>query len=815
MEHTIRFARVTDTTRRGQRPTTPASPNRPAPASPQGVAEPQQRSSRRWYWSAAGLALLMLATGAWWFTHRPALEPGRPALKTLEPLSPADQLNLVVITLDTTRADHISAYGSTRVRTPAIDALAHDGVLFEAAMTAAPLTLPAHSSIFTGKFPPEHGARDNGGFFLSPDQTTLAEVLKTRGFRTGGFIAAYVLDHKWGIDQGFEKYDDDLGATNPRGRSMDAIQRPGNEVLDRALPWIDSVKQDRFFAWIHLYDPHAPYEPPEPFASEYKGRPYRGEIAFTDSLVGRVIEHLRAASLLDSTVIVVMGDHGESLGDHGEDAHGFFVYESATHVPFIIRAPFGKLRGRRVADPVRLVDMMPTALTLLGLDPPKGMSGASLLPLMTGEKAELGLEGYAEAMYPLHHYGWSDLRAIRSGRYKAIAAPRPELYDLQEDPGETTNLFATRPALGEQMVARVRQMDETFRKVAPAATEVDVDPEVRARLAALGYVGQFVASANDARTDRADPKDKIGLFNLLSRARDVAADKDGFARAVPIFMKVLTEDPKVIDAWFSLGNLYFREGRYKDAIARYSKALELKPDHDLAVMNIASAYRHLGNDDAAMAGFERYLTIDPKDPFVRYQMGEIWLERGDTSKAEAEFRKALEIDSRVAQAHNALGAIAFGRGNLDEAERLAKQALSIRNDVRLAHYNLALIAEKRGDLQLAEKEYLLELEQHPEAYKAAFNLSQLYAQIGEKDLELDALRQSVDGNPEFAKGYVFLAKAYLDRRMAPAEVERFARKGLAVSPTGDAAALAHAVLADLYTRQGRRADAARELASAR
>lgn len=758
--------------------------------------------------------LAAAAVTVWRLLPSPARPDGVDLGRTAPGVS-GDRLNLVVITLDTTRADHLGAYGSRDVRTPALDRLALEGVVFDQTMTTAPLTLPAHASIFTGRFPPEHGVRDNGGFFVAPEQLTLAEVLAAQGFRTGGFVAAYVLDGKWGLNQGFDTYFDDFDLSKSRGQSAGNIQRPGNEVVDKALPWIDSVKDGRFFAWIHLYDPHTPYTPPEPYRSEYPGHPYRGEVAFTDAQVGRVVEHLSARGLLDRTVVAVIGDHGESLGDHGEDAHGFFIYEGATRVPFLIRAPFERVRGRRVADPVRVVDLMPTALDLLGVPTPGGMSGASLIPLMTGDRQQLDLEGYAEAMYPLHHYGWSDLRAVRAGRYKAIDAPRPELYDLEADPQERTNLFDRRRALGDQMVARLRQMDQAFQQAATPQPAVDVDPEVRARLAALGYVGSFVASATDARTDRADPKDKIGLFNLLSTARDAAAEKGGFGRAAAILNQVLTADPNVIDAWFSLGNLYFRERRYREAIERYARALALKPDYDLAVINMAGAYRNLGDDDAALAGFERYLTIDPKDPYVRYQMGEIYLDRGDLDRAEQEFRRALEIDDRVASARNALGAIAFQRGDLAAAARLVREALATKPDVRLAHYNLALIAERLGDLRLAEKEYLLELEQHPDAFKAAFNLSRLYAQIGERSLEVDALKQALDGNPDFPQGHIYLAKAYLDAGSRIGEAERLARRGLALKPRADVAALAHYVLADVYNRQGRRADAARELAAGR
>jgi arylsulfatase A-like enzyme/tetratricopeptide (TPR) repeat protein len=753
-----------------------------------------------------------IAAVGWWAWRSAPEDAGGPS-STLP--GPKPRLNLVVITLDTTRADHLGAYGSKDVETPALDRLAQDGVLFEQAMTTAPLTLPAHASILTGRFPPEHGVRDNGGFFLGPEQTTLAEMLAPLGFKTGGFVAAYVLDGKWGIGQGFETYVDDFDMSKSRGRSLGEIQRPANEVVDKALPWIESVRDQPFFAWLHFYDPHTPYAPPEPYRTMYKGRPYKGEVAFMDSQVGRVIDFLQSKGLLDRTIIAVLGDHGESLGDHGEDAHGFFIYEAATRVPFIIRAPLESARGRRVADPVRTVDVVPTVLDLLGLPPAAQVAGKSLVPLMTGQAIELGLEGYAEAMYPLHHYGWSDLRAMRSGRFKVIDAPRPELYDIETDPHEKVDIYQQRRTVGDQMIARLRAMEQAFEKVAAAPPPGDVDPEVRARLAALGYIGSFVATANDPRTARPDPKDKIPLFNLLGEARDLAPTKGSFAAVTAILRKVLAEDPEVIDAWFSLGNAYFKERRHREAIDYFKKALALKPDYDLAVINIAAAYRQLGDDDAALAGFEHYLTIDPKDAYVHYQMGEIWLDRGNLDRAEQLFRRALELDDHTAPAKNSLAAIAFKRGDLDAAARLAREALALRADVRLAHYNLALIAEARGDLATAEREYLEELELHPETFKAAFNLSRLYAQMGEKQLEIEALRQAIDGNEKFADGHFLLARALLASGAGLDEAARHAREGLKLSPDGELSPLGHYVLADVYNRRGQPGDAAREVALAR
>ena len=762
-------------------------------------------------WAVGALVLAAVALAAGWWAWRPRPEGAAP----LTGRQTGQHLNLVIITLDTTRADHLGAYGSKDVETPALDRLARDGVLFEQAMTTAPLTLPAHASILTGRFPPEHGVRDNGGFFLGPEQTTLAEILGPQGFKTGGFVAAYVLDGKWGIGQGFETYFDDFDLSKSRGRSLGEIQRPANEVVDKALPWIDSVKDQPFFAWLHFYDPHTPYAPPEPYRTRYKGHPYRGEVAFTDSQVGRVVEFLESRGLLEKTVIAVMGDHGESLGDHGEDAHGFFIYEAVTRVPFIIRAPVESARGRRVADPVRTVDLLPTALDLMSLPPAPQVAGKSLVPLMTGASIELGLEGYAEAMYPLHHYGWSDLRAMRSGRFKVIDAPRPELYDIETDPYEKTDIYAQRRTVGDQMIARLRTMEQAFEKVSAPPPPSDVDPEVRARLAALGYVGTFVATANDPRTTRPDPKDKIPIFNLLGEARDLAPTKGSFPKVTAILRKVLASDPEVIDGWFSLGNAYFKERRYKEAIEYFRKALSLKPDYDLAVINIAAAYRQLGDDDAALAGFEHYLTIDPKDAYVRYQMGEIWLDRGNLDRAEKLFVEALQMDDHVAPAKNSLAAIAFKRGDLETASRLAREALELRSDVRLAHYNLALIAETRGDLATAEREYLEELDLYPETYKAAFNLSRVYAQMGEKQLEIDALRQALDGNPKFADGHFFLARALLASGGDVAEAVRLAREGLKLAPTSEMAPLGHYVLADVYNRRGQPGEAAREVAIAR
>jgi arylsulfatase A-like enzyme/Tfp pilus assembly protein PilF len=778
------------------------------------------RNPKKWMRATRVAALLLaaalVAVGGWMFL-RPSRSASGTSLGQLGAGVAPHDLNLLVITLDTTRADRLGAYGYATAQTPVLDRLAREGVLFEQASTSAPITLPAHSTLFTGRFPPAHGVRDNGGFYLDPAQLTLAEMLREREVRTGAFVAAYVLDAKWGLDQGFDTYVDNFDLSKYRGISLGDIQRPANEVVDEALQWLDGARGGRFFGWLHLYDPHTPYEPPEPYRTRFRGRPYDGEIAFTDSQIGRVVEYLERHALLDRTVVVVAGDHGESLGDHGEEAHGFFIYESVVRVPLIVRAPYASMRGRRVADPVRTVDVLPTALDLLGIPAPPTVEGRSLAPLMTGDARELELEAYAEATYPLHHFGWSDLRALRSGRFKLIAAPRPELYDLQNDPGETQNLFETRRPLGDSMLARLQEMERAMKTEGVSAEPTpEIDPDARERLAALGYVGTFVATT--AAPDRAslpDPKDKVHLFNLMTNARELSKGEDRFTRVIRMLTQVVEEDPKVIDAWFMLGNEHVRAERPAEAIEYFKRALALKPDYDIAVVNMANAYRRLGKDDEALVGYRRYLELDPRNPQVRYQLAQILIDRGQYAAARAELEAALAQEPKLAAARNALGVIALHEGNLSRAEQEIREAIRQRPDVRLAHFNLAVIAETRGDLVSAERQYIRELELHDRSFKAWFNLGRLYERRGDRRRQIEALTGAIEANPDFAEGYFYLAKAHLDAGRDLRQALDIARKGLSLAPDSPYAPLGHYVAADIYNRLGQPDRARREAALGR
>ena len=470
--------------------------------------------------TAVVLLLITGVGGSWWRTFR----------------QPPPPIGVVIITLDTTRADRLSVYGFMDAAMPHLDRLAREGVVFDQATSVAPLTLPAHCSLFTGLFPPAHGVRDNADRPLSPEHTTLAETLHAHGFRTGAFVGSVVLDADRGLAQGFDHYSGVVSTDASERTPRPPRRRRGDEVVTDAIRWIDGIQGSRFFVWAHLYDPHRPYDPPEPFRSTYTD-PYTAEIAFADAQIGRLLEALDRRKLLDRTIVVVAADHGESLGDHGERDHGIFVYESVLRVPLIIRAP--NVSPRRIADVVRLVDVMPTVLDLLSM-PRHPVDGKSLAGVLHGDPQHVELDAYSESQYPLR-FGWSPLRALRAGRYKLIEAPRPELYDLDRDPFEQRNLYHERRDLARAFEHRLA----TFERVIGArprdgATDPLPPGELRERLTSLGYIGSGASPAQSDHHDLPDPKDCMSVFSSTSRTPSCAQTGQG-SWSVPIeqlFVKV-------------------------------------------------------------------------------------------------------------------------------------------------------------------------------------------------------------------------------------------------------------------------------------
>jgi arylsulfatase A-like enzyme/Tfp pilus assembly protein PilF len=756
------------------------------------------------------VAALVVGTGIFgvrWLRARPAAtdEAARERHASVSP-APKD-VNVVVVTLDTTRADRLGCYGFAGVRTPHLDALAADGVLFEQAMATVPLTFPSHSSMFTGLVPPKHGVRDNGGFFLEASKTTLAERLKAGGWATGAFVSAWVLDSRWGLDQGFEHYGDHFDLNKYKTISLGTVQKPGGQVMDDALRWMETVKDRRFHSWIHLYDPHTPYEPPPEYEAQYPGQRYVAEIAYTDSVVGRLTGWLRERGLMERTIVVVMGDHGESLGAHGESTHAFFIYDATQQVPFIVRTPWG-YRGR-AASQVSGVDLMPTVLDLVGLPPVEGIDGRSLLRLVQHPRVDLPGLAYAETYFPRYHFGWQHLRAVRDGRYKYVDAPRPELYDVLADPGETRNLYKSFSKRGDEMRQRLEALAGNGQEAAPKKD--DMDPDTLQRLAALGYVGNTVEV--DPTAVLPDPKDKIGLFGRMSQAKAAAQDDD-LPGAIAAMRAVIAEDPNIVDAHVTLATWLRRAEKVDEAIAQYQEALRLQPDNELALSNLANVYRAQGRHDAALEGYRRVLELEPRNPQTWYQMATLYLDRADVKEAERTLEQAVAHNPKMGAGWNSLGVIAFSRGRYDEAERLIRKALELEPELRTGRFNLGRLYEQKGDLARAEALYREELATYTDHGKARFNLAQLLRQRGDRAAYLGELRAATTQAPEFGPAWFFLAREELQEGRLD-EASRLAREGLKVASGDEVAPLGHYVLADVHTRRGEPALAEREVAQAR
>jgi choline-sulfatase len=772
------------------------------------VTVPRRRSR-----PIAVVATLALATGlglVWRAAHRPPRTPDetRARLAGLDP-APAD-VNVVVVTLDTLRADRLGCYGFRGISTPNIDRLAAEGVVFDRMTATVPLTFPSHSSMFTGLLPPRHGVRDNGGFFLDDERTTLAERMKAAGYATGAFVGAWVLESRWGLAQGFDHYSDRFDLSQFKVISLGTVQKKGDEVMDDALRWMGTVKGRRFFAWIHLYDPHTPYEPPEPWRSRYPGQPYLGEVAYTDAVVGRLTEWLGRSGLEGRTAVVLSADHGESLGDHGEGTHAFFIYESTTHVPFIVRTPWG-LRGRN-ATPASGVDLMPTVLDLAGLPPEPGIDGRSLARAVVDPAADLGGAAYSETYFPRYHFGWQHLRSLRDARYTFVDAPTPELYDRGTDAGEQANVFKANSRRADDMRRRMESM--AGQEAGKAPERKGLDPETLQRLAALGYVGN-VADADPAAI-LPDPKDKIELFGLMNAAKN-AAQADRLEEAITRMRAVLARDPGIMDAHLTLGNWLAKAEKPEQAIEAFKQALSLKPDDEVAMLNLANAYRNRGKPDDALAAIDIFrgaLKTNPRNPQAWYQLATLYLDLGRVGDAKETFGEALAANPEMGAALNGLGVIAYHEGQAGEAESLVRRALQIDGELRTARYNLAGILEARGDIAQAERFYREELSTFPDHGRARFNLAQLLRQRGDRERYLAELRRGVELAPKFGPCYFFLAREELDRGNLD-EAARLASRGLEVDGRSEVGPLGYYVLADVYNRTGQPARARGEVEKAR
>ena len=714
--------------------------------------------------------------------------------------------NVVLITLDTTRADHLACYGYAEVKTPHLDSLARRGVLFEQAATTSPLTLPAHCSILTGMYPTYHGVRINGNTALNEEQTTVAEVLAAQGYRCGAFIGAFVLDGRWGLKQGFQEYDDQFDLKKYKHLDLGAVQRPGNEVMDAALDWLEENKESPFFAWIHLYDPHTPYEPPEPYLSEYGPRGlvglYDGEIAFMDQQIGRCLRWLENNGLDKSTVLVLVGDHGEGLGSHGEGTHGYFIYDYAIHVPLIIVTPFESLQGVRVASQTRVVDIFPTLMEILGTAFPAEAHGRSLLPLMFRPEKREESCAYAESMSPNLQFGWSPLLSLRTTRYKYIDAPRAELYDLSLDAGEQTNLSRQNPATIKEMKDILdRLVDETGRD-APAPQAANLDKETMERLSALGYIGAPVAAKKAAGEAGAlaDPKDKLGVFRAVTSAGEMVLEQK-YAEAAEMLEAALQEEPIIPQALLVLSTCYVELGRTEEAKARLEILLKEDPENIPALISMANILLDERKDDDVIALCRQTLSLDERNTQAHMLIGEIYLGRLDYGEALSHLEKAVEIQPKVARSRLTLGACLIGLKQYGRAEAELKQVIEEAPKHPLAHFNLGILYEETGRLEEAREAYKVEVSNYPGEFKARFNLGKLLFKLGDRPGSLAQMREVVKITPKLAEGHLLLARGLLYEDVPLDEVQAEVEKGISLAETNELKALGYFLLADIYNRR--------------
>jgi arylsulfatase A-like enzyme/Flp pilus assembly protein TadD len=709
--------------------------------------------------------------------------------------------NVIVITLDTTRADRLPSYGCRDLATPTLDTFAARGVRFEKCYAQTPLTLPSHTTLMTGTLPLFHGIRDNGGFFVPEKLKTMAELFKDKGYETGAFIAAFVLDSKWGLNQGFDTYYDKFDLTKFKRVSLGTVQRPANEILDQALPWLEERKDKKFFAWLHLYDPHTPYEPPPPYDRLYAAHPYLGEIAFADSQIGRLWQWLESNGLLQKTFIVFAGDHGESLGEHEEQSHGFFVYQAAIHVPLIIVTPFAKLQGVVSPEVTTLSDVLPTICDMAGLPVPADVQGKSLLPALFGRRRKETPLAYSETYYPRFHYGWSDLKSVQDARYKLILAPVPELYDVVADPGEQKNLIYLEKKVYEGLSAEAEAFIARAGRNAYETDVSKVDEETREKLSALGYVGSFADPAKLKGKKLANPKEKIGVFNELSRAREMGLNGKP-DEAIRIIQGIIATDPDVTEAYFSIGNILFQDHRFPEAIGYFNQVLDRKPDDSFAAINIALAYEGMGKLAEAEKFLLGYIEKGFQDPHFYFMLGNMSYIQKKYDQAIPYFEKCLASNAESAGSYSVLGAIYIIKNDLVRAEENLRKATELSPNLANLHFFKAELADKKGMTSEAEAEYLKQLEGSPKHFKAMYNLARIYRQSGETAKELDYLNKCLETDPRFPLTYFYLARIDLNRGQRYREAVDLVKKGLDLKPERSELPLGYFLLADLYNRLG-------------
>ncbi len=617
-------------------------------------------------------------------------------------------VNLLLITIDTLRADYLSCYGKTPVATPHIDSLAAHGTRFTQAFAQVPLTPPSHASIMTGTYPPIHKIRDLKGYVLDSKVPTLATLAKGEKFETAAILGAAVLDHRYGLASGFDTYRDDM-------KEKQAGQLPGvvaeiraDVVTRRALQWLDQTQKaekgptKNFFLWVHYYDPHYPHEPPDPFRSRYSKTPYAGEIAFVDEQLGHLLGWFSEHGLADRTLMVLLSDHGESLGEHGEFTHGVFLYDSTMHIPLIVAGP-GLPSGRVISQQVRSIDVMPTVADYFGFSPGNRVQGVSLMPAIAEGKKVHSNYCYMETFYPKTTLGWSELRGMRTEEWKRIVAPKPELYGLKEDLHEEHNLVNQHPADSDQLEKRVWEIAGTTDR-GEGSGEQPVNQQTLEQLRSLGYASAGVTRGLRFDMSGPDPKDRVYELGFIGRA-DVLMVQRRFREANSLLEGLSKRDPTNPLIYEHLLTCYEELGLLSNSVQPYQRAIQNKADTDQIHSDMGTIYLRLGDRARAANSMEQAASLNPGDLGNLCNLATVYLELGRESETERVLRGILAQDNQHAAANNLLGVLEIQRSHPELARQYFEKAIQSDPNIVQAYMNLGILAEQAGQAQQAVSYY--------------------------------------------------------------------------------------------------------------
>jgi choline-sulfatase len=666
--------------------------------------------------------------------------PTRPVPAKQLPRAGFTKPSVILITIDTLRADHVGCYGAQTVKTPTLDALARDGVVFERAISQVPLTWPSHAVILTGTYPFQNGVQDFTGQPLAQQFRTVSQAFQQAGYATGAVVSAFVLDRSWGLARGFDFYDDAFSAETFEKKDAGLVDRRAGESVAHAIAWLKKTPRRPFFLWLHLYDPHSPYDPPEPYRSEYRSHLYDGEIAYADHELGNLMSWLKQNHLYDSSLIVALSDHGESLGEHGEDEHGFFVYNATVHVPLIVKPPAGSgiAAGRR-GEPVETTAVSPTLLQLAGVKDPGNKIYAQFQSLsLLGTKLGTNQAGkqaadqtanqtpkdpaYSETFYPFSSFGWSPLHALESERFHLIEAPQPELYDLETDPGETRNIAAEQPAT----VAVLREKMQTLLAhnpfTRPDAGAGNLSPDAQEKLRALGYFGfRAAVSPESLKRGLADPKDKLWEFNSILKAEDAFQRKED-DQAEALLTEVQQKDPQIYVIPFLLGESALRRQNWERAADQLQRCLALNPNFDNAMTGLARALAKLGRADEAKSWLNKALQSNPQNYRAWYQMG--LLDAGsDKAAAQSAYEKTVAIQPNFSAGQRELGMLLFQQKKYAAAAPYLEKAIKLGLEDARLHNFLGICYNRTNRTLKAVREFQRATELDSNLAEAHLNLA--------------------------------------------------------------------------------------------